>query len=107
MKLVTKKMEKEIPRLYEDEETSVNEKMIYAKFFLPGTACTWLVAEMDKKSGLFFGWVTLGFGPSCDEWGTFSLQQLLEETNQFGLGVERDLSWTPKKFKDIVKGVDY
>ncbi|NIM44557.1 MAG: DUF2958 domain-containing protein, partial [Nitrososphaeria archaeon] len=53
----------------------------------------------------FFGWVTLGLGPQCDQWGWFSLEELESVKLMHGLGIERDLYWTPRPFSEAVKEV--
>lgn len=49
-----------------------------AKYFIG--SCTWLAteAEIAPETGdvLFFGYVDLGFGPECSEWGSFRLSDL-------------------------------
>lgn len=87
MKLITKEIEKKIPKLYSQEKVS-NPKII-VKFFHPLSDWTWYTIEGDKqKDGdfLFFGLVD-GFEK---ELGYFTLKQL-EEVKVKGLGIERDM----------------
>lgn len=44
----------------------------------------------------FFGYVQSGLGEDCNEWGYFSLRELMALRLPFGLGVERDLYWKPQ-----------
>lgn len=87
MKLLTKEIEKKLPKLYSQEKVS-NPKII-VKFFHPLSNWTWYVTEGDRqKDGawLFFGLVD-GFEK---ELGYFTLKQL-EEVKVKGLGIERDM----------------
>ena len=54
-----------------------------------GSACTWLITEIEPDNDTLWGLCDLGMG--CCEFGTVSLREL--ETTRFppfGLGVERD-----------------
>jgi len=87
MKLLTKEIEKKLPRLYSQEKVS-NPKII-VKFFHPLSSWTWYVTEGDRQEDgdfLFFGLVD-GFEK---ELGYFTLKQL-EEVKVKGLGIERDM----------------
>ncbi|HJO66885.1 MAG TPA: DUF2958 domain-containing protein [Sphingomonas sanguinis] len=65
-----------------------------AKLFLPWTAGTWLVTEMDD-AGLAFGLADLGFG--TPEVGYISLDEIMEVEGPGGLRVERDIHWKATK----------
>lgn len=58
-------------------------------------------SEMKKYKGweildvIFFGYVSI-FGDECDEWGSFSLEELESFKGRFGLGIERDKCFEPK-----------
>ncbi|MBM4398464.1 MAG: DUF2958 domain-containing protein [Deltaproteobacteria bacterium] len=54
------------------------DPLVIAKFFNPAGPQTWYATEYDPETRTFFGYVQLGFGPSCDEWGSFSLDELEE-----------------------------
>lgn len=105
MKLMTKAIEKALPKLYATD--GQDTKKVAVKFFLTGSAWTWYVVEgeqgeyevnpmvddgptyMDWK---FFGLVVNGYGEQ--EWGYFMLSDLQRIRNRFGLGVERDMYFT-------------
>ena len=55
-------------------------------------SATWLATEMDED-GILFGLADLGFG--CPELGSFALAELEAVRLPFGLGIERDLGFTP------------
>jgi len=87
MKLLTKEIEKKLPKLYSQEKVS-NPKII-VKFFHPLSSWTWYTVEGDRQEDgdwLFFGLVD-GFER---ELGYFTLRQL-EEVKVKGLGIERDM----------------
>lgn len=92
--LMTKELEKIIPAMYASEDTKLENKMIYAKFFIHNW--TWWILEYSKEDRLFFAYVQGQY----DELGYVSLDEL-EELNINGLRVERDKYFTPKRYKDI------
>jgi len=96
MLLMTKATEKKIPALYADEKTPLNDKICYVKFFHCFSSWRWFATEYDPKTKIFFGWVDGNF----PEWGTFSLEEM-EGIKIMGLGIERDLHFTPKPMKEI------
>ena len=86
MKLLTKEIEKKLPKLHSQEAVS-NPKII-VKFFHPLSSWTWYAYEGEKQENgdmLFFGMVH-GYEK---EIGYFSLKEL-EEVEVKGLGIERD-----------------
>lgn len=98
MKLLTKEILSRIPGLYETEETPLEEKTVHVKFFTPWSNWTWYATEYDPKEGLFFGLVE-GFEK---EWGYFSLAELESVTGPFGLKIERDRHFGPKKVSEVL-----
>ena len=60
-----------------------------------GGACTWLLSELDDND-IAFGLCDIGFG--TPELGYVSMQELYDiKFPPFGLGIERDRHWKPKK----------
>jgi hypothetical protein len=102
MMLITKEIERKTPALYSQESKSADEVMVVAKFFDPTGAATWYMTEYDPESRIGFGWVTLGFGPGCDELGQFSITELESLRVGFGLKIERDLHWSPVPLSKIM-----
>ncbi len=87
MKLMTKEIEKKLPKLYSQEK--VKDPVIIVKFFTPWSNWTWFAYEGEKqKDGnwLFFGMVH-GLEK---EIGYFNLNELESVTGPMGLKVERD-----------------
>ena len=96
MKLMTKTIENKIPALYSGEKTPLDEKICHVRFFHPFSSWTWFATEFDPKTGIFFGW---GDG-SFPEWGNFSFKEM-KDLKINGLGIERDMHFTPKPMKEI------
>lgn len=108
MKLLTKAILAKLPGLYSQEE--VKDPLVVVKFFNPTGNWTWFATEGSEVCGecgmvdchepahaaapkdfLFFGLVQ---GHST-ELGYFSLSALQSIRGPLGLGIERDLYWTP------------
>src|SRR5260221_8287019 len=109
MELLPEEVRKQLPPLYSQE----NEKdpTVWVKFFHPMSYWTWYASEgspvdadgyydtdKEKVDFLFFGWV-YGDHP---ELGYFSLSEL-ESVSVMGLGIERDLHFTPMKLSEVKK----
>lgn len=93
MKLLTKELLERFKKVGCQEK--VKDPLVIAKFFNPTGAGTWFATEYDPDERIFFGFVSL-FGDHCDEWGSFSLDELQEYRGMFGLGIERDMYWSEK-----------
>ena len=57
MQLLPQAIAATLPPLYATEETPIEQKALYVKFFDPYTQWTWYVCEYDSKERLFFGYV--------------------------------------------------
>jgi len=96
MKLLTKEIRKNLPKLYSQE--NVKDPLVQVKFFHPMSDWTWYATEgqpvLDDDGNevdfTFFGAVD-GFE---FELGYFSLAEL-ESVKVRGLGIERDKFFTP------------
>jgi len=98
MKLVTQEVRKKLPALYSQEKKG-DEAIAHVKFFCPWNQWTWYATEFDGED-TFFGLVV---GQET-ELGYFSLSELESVQGRGfarGLGIERDLYWTPKTIKEI------
>ena len=104
MKLLTKEVEKSLPKLYSREK--VKDPMVNVKFFCPWGSATWWVIEgewekhTDGDDYMMFGLCML-FGPDEAELGYISLNELLSIKGPFGLGIERDMYWTPTTLSNV------
>jgi len=99
MKLMTKKLEKIIPAMYSSENTEIEDKTVYAKFFTPDANWTWWVLEYDKEDRILFCMVH----GHKNELGNVSLDELENVRGPLGLKIERDLYFTPTRYGDIEK----
>ena len=62
------------------------------KLFNPVGAATWIATELYDDGDTLFGLADLGFG--CPELGAFSLSEMASVRLPFGMGIERDLSFS-------------
>lgn len=98
MKMLTKEIEKRLPALYSQEKNP--DPTVQVKFFNPAGSWTWYGIEYDPEQRLFFGLVD-GFEK---EMGYFSLDELESFKGAFGLGIERDLWFSPKPLSEVKRG---
>jgi hypothetical protein len=107
MKLLTEELRNQLPPLYSQEQEQ--DPMVICKFFHPLSSWTWYAYEgspvdengyydtnKEKVDFLFFGWVYGDF----PELGYFSLSEL-ESVSVMGLGIERDLHFTPMRLSEV------
>ena len=97
MKLMTKEIEKKLPKLYETENIPVEDKVAVVKYFNPCGAGIWYGIEYDPEEKLFFGYAEITDG----EFGYFSLKELENINLPFGMHIERDLYFEPTKLSKI------
>ena len=97
MKLLTKELAAQFPKLLSTEKVPETDKVVIAKFFHPFSQITWYAVEYDPNDELFFGYVDNG---PDSEWGYFSLREM-SSLKVKGLGMERDLYFKPQKIKDV------
>jgi len=76
----------EIPALYATEDLPFEEKVIYQRYLLKRVGFYLLIAELDKKENLAFGYANLN-DDQFAEWGYISIDELLEN------GAELDKEW--------------
>lgn len=88
MKLLTKELLEKLPPLYATENET--DPMVWVKFFYPTSRLTWYATEFDGKD-LFFGYVDGDF----PELGYFSLSEMSQTRDKWGLPIERDLYFQP------------
>ena len=91
MKLMTKQLQKTIPKPFENENSSIKDRVIYAHYFAPLVNFDWFVYEYDAEEGIFFGFANLN-NPDCAELGYFTLQEFEEINKEHGFQlIERDM----------------
>ena len=73
-----------------------DEPIALVKLFDPTGGWTWFVAGYDRESRVAYGRV-IG---EADEYGDFSMAELVQIRGQFGLPIERDLYWEPRPLSE-------
>ena len=96
MKLLTAANRRALPTLYTQEERGY-DAVAYVKFFNPSGAGVWYASEFNGED-TFFGLCDHGVGEP--ELGYFSLAEMQSVRGPYGLGIERDLHWTPRPLRD-------
>ena len=92
MQLMTPELREQLIANGKDRE---GDHFPVVKFFNPVGAATWLVTEMDPdENDYLFGLADLGMG--FPELGGISLSELQNYRGPLGLGIERDLYFSPK-----------
>lgn len=91
-------VEQNIPNLYETDGTSLEKKIIYQKWDLDIVNFYWLIAELDKKTDIAFGYANLN-NDTFAEWGYIDLYELRQE------GARQDSFWRPCTFDDAQKKI--
>lgn len=90
MKLITKAIEKSLPALYANESKQPHEIKVIFKLFNPTGSGTWYITEGDLATGELFGLCRIHEA----ELGYVDFTELKSFRGRFGLGIERDLSWS-------------
>lgn len=83
-----------IPGLYETEDVPLEDKVIHQVWKIEGIGFYWLLAELDVKKRLAFGYANLNDSDMA-EWGYFCLKELEDNS------ASQDKTWKPTKFKEI------
>lgn len=102
MKLLTKAIENQLAKypLY-SQDGKRGEAIIVCKFFNPCGSQTWYVLEAEKEDD-DYRLFTLYEDLNGREYGHVMLSQLKEIViNPFGLGIERDIYFTPCKVSEL------
>ncbi|MGQ0772001.1 MAG: hypothetical protein ACT4NT_04440 [Nitrososphaerota archaeon] len=88
----------DIPKLYETDGISLEKTIIYQKWDLKQVNFYWLVAELDRKENLAFGYANLN-DDQFAEWGYISIEELIDN------GAELDRFWKPCTFEEAQKRI--
>lgn len=100
MRLMTKKLEARFKKIGTQDDAE--DPIMVAKFFNPIGAGDWFASGYNPKTKIFFGYVSI-FRDHCDEWGSFSLEELESIRLKFELKIERDISFKEKPFSEVKK----
>ena len=84
-----------IPRLYATEKIPLERKIIYQRYQIREIGFYWLIAELDKRKNLAFGFANLN-DDQLAEWGYIDIDELLEN------GAELDNEWKPCTYKEAI-----
>ena len=76
-----------------------NDPIAKVRLFNPTGIGTWYLTEYDPKTRIAYGLCIL----QDAELGYVSMQELVEYRGQFGLPIERDLFWTPKRLSEVTR----
>ena len=100
MKLLTKEILKQLPKLYSQpaHDDLSQEMVFYVKLFTPDSNWTWFIAEYDPETEIAWGLVK-GLE---QEYGSFNMKEIKEIRGRFGLPVERDICFDPIKEKELL-----
>lgn len=89
MELMTDELQKNLPKLYDTEDTKIGDKIIYVRYYEINSGWQWFLTEYDPNERLCFGII---YGHDV-EWGYFSLDEM-EQIDT----IIRDETFKPKKF---------
>jgi len=101
MKLLTEKIKKRLPKLYETENVPLEEKLVHAKLFTPDSSWSWFILEGEEQEDrdfVLFCWV-VGLER---ELGYVSLRELESVRGPLGLPVERDLFFKARPLREVM-----
>ena len=96
MKLLTQEILDRFKKTGNQSES--DDPIVICKFFNPTGAGTWFATEYDPETRIFFGFAHIHEG----EWGSFALDELESVKVRFGLKIERDISFKPGRFSEVV-----
>ncbi len=91
-------MNEEIPKLYATENIPLEKKIIHQRYEIKEIGFYWLIAELDKKENLAFGYANLN-NDDFAEWGYIDINELTEN------GVELDDGWKPCTYRDAIERI--
>ena len=98
MKLLTKTIKEKMVKNHNDQDGTKDFKAVL-KLFDPTGSSTWYLSELDPETNIAFGLCDMGY----PELGYVSLDELSTLKVKMGLGIERDLYFTPKTFDELQK----
>lgn len=96
MKLLTKALS---DKLVKNSDAN-KDPLVLAHYFNPTGRGDWFAIKYYPRTHIMFGYVSL-FGDHNDELGDFYMGELEDFKGQFGLGIERDLSWQPTPLSEV------
>lgn len=97
MSFIPENLLPKIPRLYETENQSAEQKIVWLRLYVPDNVWSLYIIEYDPEERLCFGLVE-GFE---SEMGYFSLTEL-ESIKSQGMKVVRDKNFTPTTLDKLI-----
>ena len=82
-----------------DHVPAENGTMALIKLFNPTGAGTWYIAEYDPETRVAYRLAHIQEA----EFGSFSMEELVNYRGRFGLPLERDLSWKPRPLSEVAR----
>ena len=98
MKLMTQAQKNKMIKNHNNQDGTKDFKAVI-KLFDPTGSGTWYLSELDPNTNIAFGLCDMGY----PELGYVSLDELSNLKVKMGLGIERDLYFTPKTFDELQK----
>jgi hypothetical protein len=95
MKLLTKEIIDAFRKIWCQENS--NDPIVQICLFNPTWIGTWYITEYDEENQMFF-WLSV---LQEKEWWYVSKAEIESFKGRFGLWIERDLHFTPIRFKDL------
>jgi hypothetical protein len=92
-------MERKIPKLYETEEVPSEKKVIHQAYAIPSIGFYWLIAELDEKENIAFGFANLN-DDIYSEWGYIPVNEIVENGGQLIQG------WKPCEYPEARKLIE-
>jgi len=89
-----------IPKIYETENVSLQDKLIHLHFFIG--SCDWFIAEYDGGD-LLWGFVILNDDCVNAEWGYVSFHELKSIKIGGWLEVDCEVGWKVRKAAEVEK----
>jgi hypothetical protein len=86
-------MENTIPKLYETESVPVEKKVIHQAYAIPSVGFYWLIAEIDEKENIAFGFANLNDDMNA-EWGYIPIDEVVDS------GGEMVEDWKPCEYPE-------
>lgn len=88
---MTEELQKNLPKLYDTEDTKIEDKIVYIRYYEINSGWQWFLMEYSGND-IAFGYIK-GF---ANELGYFSIEEM-EQINT----IFRDETFKPKKFSQL------
>jgi len=95
---MNEKLKEKIPELYSTENIPFEKKIIHQRYEIKKLGFYWLIAELDKKKNLAFGYANLN-DDELAEWGYIGIDELIEN------GALLDKEWKPCTYKEAIEKI--